>query len=70
MNNNTPIISANPFRLIGILIRLFNQSGKNIVDSKKIISSIPNLKPFHCGNIAAGRKGFEVKKTKPKLKPP
>lgn len=33
-------------------------------------SILQSIKPFHCGNIAAGRKGFEVKKTKPKLKPP
>lgn len=33
-------------------------------------SIMQSIKPFHCGNIAAGKKTIEVRKTRPKLKPP
>lgn len=33
-------------------------------------SIMQSIKPFHCGNIAAGRKGFEVRKTKPNISTP
>ncbi|MEZ3420852.1 MAG: hypothetical protein K1V95_02885 [Eubacterium sp.] len=35
-----------------------------------IPSILQSIHPFHCENIAIGRKGYEVRKTKPKLKPP
>ena len=33
-------------------------------------SIMQSIKPFHCGNIAVGKKTYEVRKTRPKLKPP
>lgn len=33
-------------------------------------SIMQSIKPFRCGNIAVGKKTIEVRKTRPKLKPP
>ena len=33
-------------------------------------SIIQSIKPFHCGNIAVGRKGYEIRKTKPNISTP
>ena len=33
-------------------------------------SIMQSIKPFHCENIATGRKGFEVRKTKPNIPTP
>lgn len=33
-------------------------------------SIMQSIKPFHCGNIAVGRKGYEVRKTKPNIPTP
>ena len=33
-------------------------------------SIMQSIKPFHCGNIAAGRKSYEVRKTKPNVSTP
>ena len=33
-------------------------------------SIMQSIKPFHCGNIAVGRKGYEIRKTKPNISTP
>lgn len=33
-------------------------------------SIMQSIKPFHCGNIAIGKKGYEVRKTKPNIPTP
>lgn len=33
-------------------------------------SIMQSIKPFHCENIAVGKKGYEVRKTKPNISTP
>ncbi|MDE5671452.1 MAG: hypothetical protein K2J59_08335 [Eubacterium sp.] len=35
-----------------------------------LLSIMQSIKPFHCENIAIGRKGYEVRKTKPNISSP